>query len=449
MHRITDDILRHLFPALLIAIIALIPVACVNDYADCPDPGAADNPGRYRLQFKIVTRGGLESRVADIDGDKEGSVAENYLDVNDIRYYLFDGNRKYLTDITPNATTVVANEAFTVYNVVAEVDLPYFVDNIDNQIDFYILAFANCSGWNVTFPVMNEGDDISTLFSNGVLLNYRPSTPALLLAATPGVPATERQRFPMVGLQRFSIPGSMLLTTSEGLPFDISLATGNNLNMLRAMAKIEIIDKINIPDDAVFDAASDNNDVRIKDVQINGFNSSARLLPIINIWQLNSTFETQQVIGASIPASPGYHLPPALNADNTISEPGTLSDYSMPFAYDETATMQRRDKCPVYSCYIYEYSRASLGTVPATQQPYFTVTTSEYVDPDGEVQVEPLTFPMRMAWYQNGVATSADNIPEILRNHIYRFEISGIHQNLTVNWTVCDMDQANASIEFN
>lgn len=449
MHRRTNDILRNLFQTLLIAISALMTASCVNDYEDCPDTVAEDTPGRYRLQFNIVTRGGTESRAADISGDKEGSVAENYLDINNIRYYIFDSNRKFLADITPNAKTVVANEAFSIYNVVAEVDLPYFVDNIDGLIDFYILAFANYSGWGVTFPEMNEGDDISTLFTDGVVLNYRPSTQALMLAATPDVPATARQRFPMVGLQRFRVPGNMLLTTSEGLPFDISLATGNNLNMLRAMAKIEIIDKINIPAGAVFDAATDINDIRIKSANINGFNSRGRLLPIINIWQLNNTFETQQVVGPSMPAVPDYHTPPPLNADNSIADAGSLTDYTMPFIYDEVATQQRSDKCPVYSCYIYEYSKASINGLPATQQPYFTVTTSEYVDPDGVKQVESLTFPLRMAWYQNGVATSTDNISEILRNHIYRYEIVAVRQNLTVNWTVCDMDQADASIEFN
>ena len=77
--------------------------------------------------------------------------------------------------------------------------------------------------------------------------------------------------------------------------------------------------------------------------------------------------------------------------------------------------------------------------VPATQQPYFRVTIRGHSE-NGVVVVEPMVLPVRMAKYINGTATSADNFPQLLRNHIYRFEISGIGSGLTVNWTVCGMD---------
>lgn len=49
-------------------------------------------------------------------------------------------------------------------------------------------------------------------------------------------------------------------------------------------------------------------------------------------------------------------------------------------------------------------------------------------------------LPMRLATYKDGVAET--ELPYMLRNHIYRFEITKIHlgSELTVNWTVCDMD---------
>lgn len=445
MHRITHDILRYLLITATIIAAALLPASCITDDADCPTPDATD-PGRYRLQFRIVTRSNAESRAADIDGDVEGSAAENYINVNDVRYLIFDSNRKFVTDLSARATTVATNDRFTVYDVVADVSIPFFVDNLEGTLDFYILALANCTGWGMTMPALAEGDDMSAVFTDGLVLTTRPYTPALQLAATGG--GATRQRFPMAGLQHFTVTGSLLLLgTSEGEPFDITASTGKNLNMLRTFSKIEVVDRINIPAGAVFDPVADSADVRIRSVQFNGFNNAGRLLPIFNIWGLNGTLETQQVIGASIPAAPDYHMPPALNADNSIDSDPALTDYALPFAYDAYATALRRDKCPVYSCYVYEFSNIA-GTIPANQMPYFTVTTAEYVDPStGQTLVQEQTYPMRLAHYSNGEATQL--ITSLLRNHLYRFEITGVHQDLTVSWTVCNMDQASADIEFN
>ena len=431
--------------------LAFVPMSCVNDYGDCPEPYKGADSDRFRLQFQIVTRTAPESRAADIAGDIEGAAAENYIDINNIKYYIFDSAGKFVTDLTPATETVAVNESFTIYNVVAKVDIPFFIQHVDDILDFYILALANYSGWGMTpLPTLAEGDDISMIFNAGMTFTFRPSTPALMLAATPGVPATERQRFPMAGLQRFTVNGSMLLASTDGTPYDISFASGKRLNMLRTMAKIELVDRINIPEGTTFNPETDVKDVRIKSARINGFNTRGSLLPNINLWRLNNTFETQQVIGATIPTIFGYQAPPPLNADNTIT-PGDYVDYSMPFAYDPVATQRRDDKCPVYSCYVYEYSSASINNLPATQQPYFTVDLAGYTDPDtGQTLVEDdVTLPLRMAWYTDGGATANNNITEILRNHIYRFEITAVRQQLQVSWTVCDMDTAEANIEFN
>ena len=123
--------------------------------------------------------------------------------------------------------------------------------------------------------------------------------------------------------------------------------------------------------------------------------------------------------------------------------PPLVADYQLQFEYDQRATQEREDKCPVYSCYVYEFNsnRLNYGTM---QRPYCLVTTAGGTL-DG-VTYQPITMPMRITQYLGETATE----PSILlRNHIYRFEIVGLHQDIQVNWTVCPMTNIPVNIDFN
>ena len=151
--------------------------------------------------------------------------------------------------------------------------------------------------------------------------------------------------------------------------------------------------------------------------------------------------ETQQVDNPTVPASATYALPPAITTDNLAGLNLATASYARQFVLDQVATEAREDKCPVYSLYLYEYTLMPVAQVPLDQQPYFVVSTK------GDEQNQSRTFALKMANYINGEAGA--NLSQLLRNHIYRFEIAGINQDLTVNWTVCEMDEASADIEFN
>lgn len=427
--------------------------SCVNDMGDCPSEEVVKEDG-FHLRFTIMTRSDAKTRAADIDGDQEGAGYENFLNVQDIKYLIFDKDCKFITDITAKTETVAENASYTVYNVVANVDDQYFYDNLNGIVDFYILCLANHSGWGIKLPTLGRGDGIDELFTDGLVMTELPETYKLQNAAK--TENVNKQYFPMSGLQHFRVPGSMLMTSSEGAPYDLSFATGKDLNLLRALAKIEIIDKINIVEGGVFDEDYDedvingNGRFRIDKVEINGYMTQGSLLPAFSQWNV---FETQQVTAPTIPNSAEYVLPPVLNADNSFGSSIDLPNlnYIIDFEKDEYAKTLRADKCPVFSGYVYEYLRTSnqMAGIPITQQPYFRVTTRGYTASSGQVVAESMVFPVRMANYTNGVATSANNLPQLLRNHIYRFEISGIGQDITVKWTVCDMDNASADIEFN
>lgn len=449
-----NRMIRHIRIALLLAAVAAgmhCMQSCISDADSCP-VNEETRKGGIHLRFTIMTRNEGKTKAADIEGEQVGAGYENFLDVKDIKYLIFDKDRKFITDITAKTETVAENASYTVYNVVANIDEPYFYDNLNGIVDFYILCLANHSGWGIKLPTLGRGDGIDELFTDGLVMTELPETYKLQNAAK--TENVNKQYFPMSGLQHFRVPGSMLMTSSEGAPYDLSFATGKDLNLLRALAKIEIIDKINIVEGGVFDEDYDedvingNGRFRIDKVEINGYMTQGSLLPAFSQWNV---FETQQVTAPTIPNSAEYVLPPVLNADNSFGSSLNLFNYRIDFEKDEYAKTLRADKCPVFSGYVYEYLRTSnqMAGIPITQQPYFRVTTRGYTASSGQVVAESMVFPVRMANYTNGVATSANNLPQLLRNHIYRFEISGIGQDITVKWTVCDMDNASADIEFN
>lgn len=430
------------------AIMLMAMASCVNDSSDCPATPAAMTEG-VRLKFSIMTGNDNPVRGADTGGDLTGSGVENYLDISDIRYLIFDKNRQYLTDITPDTKTVTANDRYSVYNVVAKITDKYFFDNLEGTVDFYIMTLANHSGWGIDMPRPERGDRMESLFEEGLTMTTLPRAGGLTAD-----PAHLRQYFPMAGLQHYRVPGSMVATSSEGTPYDLSLATGKDVNMLRALAKIEIIDKINIKEGAIFDDSDNQGQkgwMRIDKVELDGFMDRGNLLPSESRWNTNGVFETQQVSVSSVPKSAKYMTPPALYPDNSIDNDDSKG-YILNFVADEYARSLRRDNCPVFSGYVFEYSKFApqMDEVDTSRMPYFRVTTRGHTDRvSGEVLAESMVLPVRMAKYTNGSASPQDNLDALLRNHIYRFEISGIGQELNVKWTVCDMDRAYAEIEFN
>lgn len=412
------------------------------------------------LRFSIITKNEARTRVADITGDLTGSSYENYLDVSDIKYLLFDKDKNFLADMTATMKIVSVSDDYSLYSVQANIKDSYFLDNLNGFIDFYLLVLANHSGWDITIPSLTRGDSMETLFTNGLVMNILPETNKLQNSLSPSSESNDKQYFPMSGLQHYRIPGSMLMTSAEGAPYDLSIATKKNVNLLRAFAKIEIIDKINIKDvytegvDGKYfyggndDPAGQNSWLRIDKVEINGFMNQGSLIPSISQWINSDADETQQVKDPTIPSSAQYILPTDFpdGATDIQVTPGAQSNMFP----DEYATQARTDKCPVFSGYVFEYSALApqLNNIANTQKPYLSITTRGHTDAQGNQEAESMTYYIRLANYTNGAATSNDCLDRMLRNHIYRFVVTGISQDIQVYWTVCNMDNASANINF-
>lgn len=401
------------------------------------------------LKFTIATNQAPDTRAVDPSTEHEepGCDYENALDVDNMTYMLFDRNRRYLLTLSPADVMkkpTPINAELTLYEVVVRVNDPYIEESLKGTVDFYIMVIANTADWGISIPAPSRGDNISTIFDNGVVMTALPDVAKLQKATDSS--ASARQYFPMTGLQQFSVSGFQLQTSMEDVngAYNISDATGKVVNMLRAIAKIEIVDKINIAEDAVFDPETDTQglrgSLRISGVTLNGYFTQGRMLPQLSEWN-QTTLESRQVHATALPSTAEYATPPTLSADNTVGSSAGLTGYEMAFAYDAAATDSRSDKCPVFSAYTFEYRYES---VSGKQTPYFTVTTKGYNS--GSTSQPSLKLPMRMADYTNGTAGSPTQ--SLVRNHIYRFEVTGISTTNTLVWTVCDMDQASASITF-
>ncbi len=419
--------------------------SCINDSSECPQPMPEQQKENMYIRFSIMTKNDLRTRAADINGDQVGTGYENELNINDIKYFLYDNDKRFIQDITAVTQTVAANKEYTVYNVVAKLDNQYFKDNINGFIDFYILVIANYSGWGVTVPTPAVGDNIENFFNNGLEMTKVPDTGVWLDPDSSLYPESTypNNKFPMAGLQHFSFPGSMLMNSGEQNPYDMSIETGKNVNLLRTLAKIEIIDKINIGEDEVFDEVADvegeTGALRIKQIKLFGYFGSGKLIPSVAQWNRNSVFETQQVIA---PSTDGMTYVAPQTPFASLGTDVFAEGANIKFHRDEAATKLRKDKCPVFSCYVFEYSDNSISEA---YLPYFIINTHGYTPPP---EVGGNVYPsLNYALSFKDLINNSTNPPtaklgSLLRNHIYRFEISGISQGLQVQWTVCDMDSS-------
>ncbi|WP_304961400.1 hypothetical protein [uncultured Duncaniella sp.] len=425
---------------LLAAVVAINPLfcGCIGDDSLCTEEDGAGTvaDGNVNLSFTIVTRHAPSGRAADISGGLVGSSVENFINISDIQFLLFDADRKFLQNFYPDVKLADGNTDYSEYVATVSIDEPYFDENIDGNVNFYIMALANGKSLGMSFPGAFPGvTTISDLCSaaGSPLLTEGISTSGIFDPQN-GV------GIPMSGLQYFSVAGKSLKESTPHNPYNLSTpGGGRDINMLRAVAKIEVIDRINIPvgEDYDADIYGESPD-RITGVSLLGTFSSGSMFPAMDQWDRGDAFETQQVIAPTVPKNASWLNPPVFPDRGNINLDG-YGDVLRGFAYDEYATGQRADKCRVYSAYVYEYSRAGIGT---GHPPYLHVTVKGSSDKN-DANYGPQVLPMRLTQTEGQVVTDLD---ALMRNHIYRYEITAISQGLEITWTLCPMDEVTIDI---
>ncbi len=441
-----NSILKNISYGLSAALLGAMSFAgCVSDNYDCPpdEPDPVVKPGGVSIRFDVISNQDKRSRAADIEGDMPGSAPEDYIDISSMQFLLFDSEERFLQFLRP---VVTADGASGEYTALATFEEPYFEAADGTSLTFFIMALANGNSMGAPWAGAERGATTVEQLCNAsqnTLLTAKPLPSSLMSAPYIDI----AQKFPMAGLQHFTVSVSELKASTEESPVDLSAgAQGRTLNMLRALAKIEVIDKANYIgkyDEAV--VGSDPS--RIDKAEIVGFFNSGNQLPLYSQWMRGDVTrpETQQVVAPSVPRNCGYLNPPAFSSDNGLITGSITNEMTIEMIPDGDAQNARTDdNAPVWSVYVYEFSNPAAG-ITVTQNPYIRITTQG----DG-TDGSSMVLPFRMGTYDSGVYKEPLN--EILRNHIYRYVITKINTDgsLEANWTVCAMSEVGVTIpDFN
>lgn len=360
---------------------------CLSDYSDCPDD-IRDDAGDYVLRLSVSAAGNLSTRTGG-HGLVQGTDAEDYINILDGDYavaiYDMDGN--FITSVT---NTSVPRRQGDIYWVESIINKKY-VERI--QDDFQVLVVANWKSYDkgndYNYPTFGN-NALTSLWTNATDYNFTYQ------ATVAGgndcwTPSIEAKRFiPMfgIGIGTFS-------DATQGIDGNREILL--EVPMLRALAKVEVIDNINGAD--------------ISNVSMTKYNKSGRYIPDIST-NVNWATDNIQVVIPSLPS------------DNT-NDIGT----DLQFFKDNIEKN-------IWFAYIPEMSLGTTTTI-SDDRPHLNVT----------VQVdEPITYPLHFARYNENGTYEIPNTQSwnyILRNHIYRYTVNSVNvtANLTLNvlpWNLSD-----------
>lgn len=401
MHKIVS----RLSATLILAAVSLLPTGCTDDNSACPDD-PANGKTEVTLRFLVATRNTSPlSRADDCEDDAPASIAENYLNLQDIQFFIFNADRQLLATFFPDVRNY--NDTYSQYAVTATLKLPYFdkaVEANSTAIQFYIMVVANSKNLGGISIAANVGTTVDDILSENVIFN----SPANLATNIGWNPDYNANRYiPMAGMQSFTVSADKLIASTPEAPLDLG-----DIDMLRAVAKIEVIDKINAA-----------RDTRISGAALNGFFTTGTVLPSADQWP---GYVTADVTLPTLPADAVYD-----------------TDTPLLFVKDDYALSLRTDGAhSVYSAYITEYSYETANQ----QEPMVTVS----LQPDDKDKV-PYKRPFYLAKYNQG-SQYADPVTELLRNHIYRYEVTdlSVDNTLELYYTVCPMSTVTSDeISFN
>lgn len=434
---------------------------CVNE--DSPCPGDGDEATKVTLQFTVMTHNPAASRDAqqsratgaeasllsragdDCYDDIQGSPAENYINTSDCQFLLFDADRKLLRPIFPEITGK-DDVQYTYYTIKASITEPYFDEAVKadrDQIDFYIMVIANShsTGLDGQYPGLTPGvTTIEDIAAQKIIYNL-PSQGKIgdMYWTSSWSPSIESQNcIPMAGLQKFTVSATQLKESTYDVPVYLSdeNANGKTIDMLRAMAKIEVIDKIDLPD------GYDPNIKRMKveKVELIGFYRKGTILPLIGSTGQWPDYVSEDINLPNVPSLNYYAVPVPIEGEMYA---GPNQGKCIMFDEDKYSSKTEHENYPVYSCYITEYSKLAVGN---DTKPYIVVTLIDENSPDQETS---FFKELKLTGYVDG-APQGDGIDFLLRNHIYRYEINAVGSSeaniIEVGYTVCDWDRHSVDI---
>ena len=442
--------------ACLSVMAGLLLGACVNEDTPCPpdrDPNAEKG---VTLEFSMVTRNasgrGSRALIEPTAGTREvGTEAENYLDLDNLIFLLVDDQQTVIRVFAPNVTPE-ENSRYAKYSVRAFINDKYFLDaEPGGNLTFSIVVIGNYSTLDPQNFAYHAGQKLSEVFASATVgtfampvsnnwgnkwipsmfgTDYTDAAGELIGGMTPA-------HIPMSGMQTYTVSTDDLLASTVNRPFNLSAAAdgSGDINMLRALAKIEIVDRIGVIDTGTAITQPDRAERSwIEKAELIGYTTRGSILPTFTQWNRGS-LETQYVTSTSVPASANYFGAEPANAQLTIN------GRAINFFDDAEATAAREDRCRVFSCYLTEYNPGDRGTA----YPMWIRVTATSPAPEGVTPTSAL-YRLDVSSYTNGVAGTPLSI---LRNNIYRYEINGIATVLQPELIVNDWESEETVWDYN
>ena len=428
------------FTGLSAMAMAMMLTSCINDDSLCPAEG--DGEDQITLEFTVVTRdpAGHGTRALVVPANiEDGTVAENYLDLDNTTFLLFDETKTLIKVFVPYVDPV-EDTGYAKYSVRAFMSPQEFHTLTDGKTDvtFTIAVVGNFSRLNPQNASYHIGQKLDDLFNQTTGATFampvrNNNNMIYWIPSVYGTPYTDGfgqtiadmtpAYIPMAGIHTYTVAVADLQASTVAKPLNLSADTegSGDINMLRALAKIEVVDRIDAVGTGEATTQPDTNArTWIEKVELVGHNNRGSLFPTFNQWNILNIVETQYVTAPSIPTTSTY-----VGAEET----GALVNF---FA-DATATQGREDGMRVFSCYLTEYNPTNIAD---NQKMYVRITAQPPVAEGAEPSDENSTFyRVSLTSYTNG--TPGASLP-ILRNNIYRYEITGLQGDLDVRLIVDD-----------
>lgn len=412
--------------AVLLAGLAL--AGCVCENGECPP----EPEGReIVMSFRIFTRDAGSATRATVIGEEDGTAAENWVDPTTVRILLLTDGGVLLQDLSSDFATAETDTDFSSY-IIRKVTFrePYFdYAAVDGRVRFRIMVLANWRD-NTLKEISDcrsqaEIEQIASTLQaalynlNNDMQKVQPVTDFEPLLPAPGNGnGGQGLGIPMYGLKHFDVAQEDLYDSTPEQPYDITASGADPIHLLRALAKIEVIDDIQ--------SKNENGYPRITAVRLlkDNYRYDARLIP-------DNFVDGQQVRSASLFATPT----PATDRLDFI-----VRDYA---AIDPPVDQYPNDGDAFsvgHTCFM-----AYLPEMKITTADVLQVTVAN--DPAAALPAgTPLT-----AEYSIPIPSPAEWGNEVLRNHIYRIRVTGATTDLNMQYTytICPWNERSTEITFN
>ena len=375
--------------------------ACVMESGECPAVSADKGFG-----VCLEIAGGLPAASTRAEEEEEGSLAESYIDINDLYVFSFDfaegetvaSDNAVLKDIIWSPDQSVRLEESVITSNGTDVIITTFLDSekySEKDLDFCIVTVANASKWTGEAKLYSDLKTGETKLSDlQKTLNYTN----VITSGNSWAPDNKTgSGIPLFGIRKVNLSNYDTRVYNAANPYPLGTVW-----LLRSLAKIEI-------------STDADSGLEIEHAQIEPkkWNAGLQLIPspLSRMENYDKKGETAQVT-----------TPPNFDAHEFDPDPASRE---LIFIKDE--------RTGLHVVYLPEYDLSG--------NPRIIQLTIKGFD---------VTFPLSVSPYTGGVPDEGTE-PYwkcILRNHLYRFEITGIEEDasLSINWTVCPMVEYTADI---